>query len=385
MLKWPDNALLDDEQRAFAEKVLAFARKDIAPLAPQADESFHLEMEVFRRLAAFGLFRHVVPVEYGGDGVSSVRVCLVRELLSSVCSHADILFAEQGLGSYPIVSSAGDDLKRKYLPPVATGEAIAALGMTEPLAGSDVGGITTTARREGDHYVLNGDKLFITNAGDATQYVVLAKTDPEGGSRGISAFVVEAGTPGMEAVGGLEMLCPHPIGSMHFRDCQVPVANRIGEEGEGFRISMRNLDVYRTSVGGAACGLGRAALDEALAFTKERKAFGQTVADFQATQFKLADMATSLEAARLLVYSAAVQRDRGVQPVTVAASMAKLFATEAAFRIADDSLQLHGGHGLVSGCAIDRIFRQARAPRIYEGTSEIQRLVIGREIVRGRA
>jgi len=148
---------------------------------------------------------------------------------------------------------------------------------------------------------------------------------------------------------------------------------------------MRNLDVYRTSVGGAACGLGRAALDEALAFTKERKAFGQTVADFQATQFRLADMATSLEAARLLVYSAAVQRDRGVQPVTVAASMAKLFATEAAFRIADDSLQLHGGHGLVSGCAIDRIFRQARGPRIYEGTSEIQRLVIGREIVRGRA
>jgi alkylation response protein AidB-like acyl-CoA dehydrogenase len=172
---------------------------------------------------------------------------------------------------------------------------------------------------------------------------------------------------------------------MHFRDCRVAVANRIGEEGEGFRIAMRNLDVYRTSVGAAACGLGRAALEEALAFTRERKAFGQTVADFQATQFKIADMATTLEAARLLVYSAAVQRDRGVQPVTVAASMAKVFATEAAFRIADDSLQLHGGHGLVKGRAIGRIFRQARGPRIYEGTSEIQRVVIGRDIVRDRA
>lgn len=385
MLKWPDNALLNDDQRTLAQGVLAFAKQDLEPLAPEADESFHLEREVFHRLAAFGLFRHVVPVEYGGEGVSSVRICLIREILSSVCSHADILFAEQGLGSFPIVSSAGEALKRKYLPGVATGEAIAALGMTEPLAGSDVAGITTTARREGDHYLLNGDKLFITNAGDATQYVVLAKTDPEAGSRGISAFVVEAGTPGLEAVGGLEMLCPHPIGSMLFDDCPVPAENLIGEEGEGFRIAMRNLDVYRTSVGGAACGLGRAALDEALAFTKQRRAFGQTVADFQVTQFALADMATSLEAARLLVYSAAVQRDNGVQPVTVAASMAKLFATEAAFQIADRSLQLHGGHGLVKGRAIDRIFRQARAPRIYEGTSEIQRLVIGRELVRGRA
>ncbi len=385
MLRWPDNALLNDEQRAFTEKVLAFARKDIAPLAPEADESFHLEPQVFRRLADFGLYRQVVPVEYGGEGVSSVRICLCREILSSVCSHADVLFAEQGLGSYPIVSSAGEELKRKYLPAVATGEAIAALGMTEPLAGSDVAGIATTARREGDNYVLNGDKLFITNAGDATQYVVLAKTNVEAGGRGLSAFVVEAGMPGLEAVGGMELLCPHPIGAMHFHDCLVPVANRIGEEGEGFRISMRNLDVYRTSVGAAACGLGRAALDEALACTRERKAFGQAVADFQATQFKIADMATTLEAARLLVYSAAVQRDAAVQPIAVAASMAKLFATEAAFKIADDSLQMHGGHGLITGRPIDRIFRQSRGPRIYEGTSEIQRVVIGRDIVRDRA
>jgi acyl-CoA dehydrogenase len=311
-----------------------------------------------------------------------VRICLVREVLSSVSSHADVAFAEQGLGSYPITSSANERLRRKYLPPIATGKAVAALAMTEPGAGSDVAGFTTTARRAGDWYVLNGDKTFITNAGDATQYVVLAKTDPEAGGRGLSAFVVEAGAPGLEAIGGLEMLTPHPIGSMRFRDCRVPVANLIGEEGEGFRIAMRNLDVFRASVGAASCGLARAALDDAIAYCGKRRAFGQTIGEFQAIQFMLADMATSLEASRLLVYSAATQRDRGIQPVTVAASMAKLFACEAAFKITDQALQLHGGYGLVKGRRIERLFREARVPRIYEGTSEIQRLVIGRELTR---
>jgi acyl-CoA dehydrogenase len=385
MLTWPENPLLDEQQRDLARRVLAFARDEVGPLAKEADESLRLHHEVFRRMAAFGLYRHVIPEEYGGDGVSSVRVCLIREILASVSTHADTTFAMQGLGTYPIVSSGSEAQKRKYLPPIATGEAVAALGMTEPGAGSDVAGITTTARREGDVYILNGEKLFISNAGDATQHVVLAKTDPEAGGRGLSAFVVEAGTPGFEAVGGLELLGAHPIGSLHFRDCRVPADNRLGEEGEGFRIAMRNLDVYRTSVGAAACGMARAALDEALTYGGRRHAFGQAITDFQATQFRLADMATSLEAARLLVYSAAVQRDRGLQPVTVPASMAKLFATEAAFSIVDQALQLHGGHGLIRGARIEGLFREVRALRIYEGTSEIQRLVIGRELVREHA
>ena len=385
MLTWPDNSLLDERQRDLAERVLAFARREIGPLAKEADESLRLHHEVFGRMAAFGLYRYVIPEEHGGEGVFSVRICQVREILASVSSHADTAFAMQGLGSYPIVSSGDEHLKQKYLPPVATGEAVAALGMTEPGAGSDVAGISTTALRDGDVYVLNGEKLFISNAGDATQYVVLAKTNPEAGARGLSAFVVESGTPGFEAVGGLELLGAHPIGSLRFRDCRVPAENRLAAEGEGFRVAMRNLDVYRTSVGAAACGMARAALDEALTYGGRRRAFGQAVTDFQAIQFGLADMATSLEAARLLVYSAAVQRDRGVQPVTVPASMAKLFATEAAFSIVDKALQLHGGHGLIRGTRIEGLFREVRALRIYEGTSEIQRLVIGRELVREHA
>jgi len=384
MLTWPDNALLDDQQRDLALRVLTFARQEIGPLAREADESLRLHHEVFRRMAEFGLYRHVIPEEYGGDGIASAHICLIREMLASVSAHADTAFAMQGLGSYPIVSSGDEPLKQKYLPPIATGQAVAALGMTEPGAGSDVAGITTTARRDGDVYVLNGEKMFISNAGDATQYVVLAKTDREAGARGISAFVVEAGTPGFEAVGGFELLAAHPIGSLYFRDCRVPADNRLGAEGEGFRIAMRNLNIYRTSVGAAACGMGKAALDEALAYGDQRRAFGQHIADFQAIQFRLADMATSLEAARLLVYSAAAQRDRGIAPVTVPASMAKLFATEAAFRIVDEALQLHGGHGLVRGCRVERLYREVRALRIYEGTSEIQRLVIGRELVKQR-
>lgn len=377
-----------DEQLALRQRVRRLAEEQLAPIAAEVDESHSLRWDVVRILAEAGLFRLVIPREYEGEGISAVSVCLTREELARVSAHADSAFVMQGLGSYPIVNAGSEEQKRRYLPPIARGEAIASFALTEPEAGSDVAALQSTAVLDGDFYVLNGEKRFISNAGDAHTYTVFAKTDPSAGPRGISAFVVTADTPGLVATQNMYLLAEHVIGELRFRDCRVPRANLLGREGEGFRIAMRNLDIYRPSVGAAAVGMAQAALEEAVRYTQRRVQFGRPLAELDVVQYKLADMATELDAARLMVYRAALLRDRGAERVAKEASMAKLFATEAAQRVIDQALQLHGGMGLLKGTVVERMYREVRALRIYEGTSEIQHIVIARQLLRefeGRA
>jgi acyl-CoA dehydrogenase len=321
----------------------------------------------------------LVPNEYGGEGLDLRSVCLAREALATASGLADSVFAVQGLGAYPIGLAGDRALGDRYLRPVVSGRAIGAFALTEPEAGSDAGAIVTRARRDGDAYVLDGRKIFTSNATIASFFVVFART-ADGPKRAISAFVVDAGTPGL-TVGPRQMItAPHPIAELQFAGCRVPAAQRLGEEGDGMRIALATLDFFRTSVGAAACGLATRALHEARAHVHTRRQFGSALADFQLTQAALADMATELDAARLLVYRAAWAKDAGAPRVSRESAMAKLFATEAAQRIVDRAVQLHGGRGVERGSVVERLYREVRAPRIYEGTSEIQKLVIARTL-----
>jgi len=374
--------LLSEEQRALRQRVRRLAEERLAPIAAEVDESHSLRPDVVHMLAEAGLFRLVIPREYEGEGISAVSICLTREELARISAHADSAFAMQGLGSYPIVNAGSEEQKRRYLPPIARGEAIATFALTEPEAGSDVAALRSTAVLDGDSYVLNGQKRFISNAGDAHTYVAFAKTDPSAGGRGISAFIISADTPGLIATQNIYLLAEHVIGEVRFQDCRVPRANLLGREGEGFRIAMRNLEVYRPSVGAAAVGMAQAAFEEAVRYVRRRVQFGKPLAEQDVVQYKLAEMATELDAARLLVYRAALLRDGGAERVTKEASMAKLFATEAAQRVIDQALQLHGGVGLIKGTVVERMYREVRALRIYEGTSEIQHIVIARQLLR---
>ncbi|MBI2322618.1 MAG: acyl-CoA dehydrogenase family protein [Chloroflexi bacterium] len=376
--------VLTPEQQALRQRVRQLAETHLRPLAPTIDESAEIPWAVVRLLADEGLFALVVPRACGGtdEVVSAVKLCLVREELARVSAQADVLFTLQGLGSQPIVLGGSADLQRAVLPPVVRGEALAAFALTEPEAGSDVAALRTTARRDGDDYVLDGDKRFVSNAGAAHVYSVFASTDPSRGAKGISAFYVAAGTPGLDFGPPLVLLAAHCIGQPRFRGCRVPATQRLGAEGEGFRIAMQTLDLFRPSVGAAAVGLGQAAYEEALRYARRRKQFGAALVQQQAIRFKLADMAVALDAARLLVYRAAVLKDRGAARVTKEAAMAKLFATEAAWRVVDEAVQIHGGSGVSKEYAVERYYRQVRSMRIYEGTSEIQRLIIANELLR---
>ena len=331
--------------------------------------------------AELGLCRLLVPVEYGGDGLDLRSLCLVREALAAASGLVDAVFAVQGLGSYPIALSGNGEMARRYLPLVATGEAIAAFALTEPEAGSDASALVTTAARDGDDYVVDGAKIFISNATIASHFIVFART-AEGPKRAISALVVDADRPGVTISRRQEMSAPHPIAEVRFERCRVPAANRLGDEGDGMRLALGTLDFFRTSVGAAACGLAARALAEADRYARSRRQFGSALADFQLTQAALADMATDLDAARLLVYRAAWTKDQGDTRVPRESGMAKLFATEAAQRIVDRAVQIHGGRGVERGHIVERLYREVRALRIYEGTSEIQRLVIAREILK---
>jgi acyl-CoA dehydrogenase len=313
------------------------------------------------------------------------RLCLARETLAYHCGLADFVLAMQGLGAGPISLCGSDALKQRYLPGVAAGRSIAAFAISEPEAGSDVAAMTTSARRDGSHYVIDGVKTWISNAGLADHYVVFARTgEPQaagGRSKGISAFVVEAHTPGLSVEDRIAVSAPHPLGTIRLEACRVPVARMVGAPGDGFGVAMRTLDVFRATVGAAALGLARRALDEALARSAERVVFGKPLAEHQLTQAKIADMALAVDAAALLVYRAAWARDRipGVR-TTRESSMAKLFATEEAQKVVDQAVQLFGGLGVVVGNVAERLYREVRALRIYEGTSEIQKLVIASEV-----
>jgi acyl-CoA dehydrogenase len=375
---------LTEDERALAASVARAGAEVFQPLAEAWGERDDLNRGLARALGKEGLFPLLVPTRYGGtlDGpFRSMTLCLVREELARTCLAAEELFAIQGLGSYPILLAGTESQKARYLPALARGDEVPAFALTEPDAGSDAAALATRAERDGDAWRLTGVKRFISNAPVADLYVVFAKTASDRGTKGISAFLVPAGTPGLSGT-PMRTLAPHVIGELAFDGCRLPADSLLGGEGEGWRVAMGTLDVFRASVGAQAVGLARAALDLALAHARGRVQFGQPLAQFQLVQAKLADMATELRAARLLVYSAARLKDAGAARVTLESSMAKLYATEMASRVVDQAVQIHGGAGVLRGTPIERLYREARAPRIYEGTSEIQRLIIARQLLR---
>jgi acyl-CoA dehydrogenase len=336
--------------------------------------------ETIRVCTELELCRRLVPREAGGEGLDLRTLCLIREALAGASGLADSVFAVQGLGSYPIALSGDRALATRYLPLVRDGAAIAAFALTEPDAGSDASAISTRAVKDGDGYVLDGTKTFISNATVAGFFTIFARTS-DGPKRAISAFVVDAGQPGLRIGRRQDITAPHPIAEVHFEGCRVPASARLGEEGDGMRLALGTLDFYRTSVGAAACGLAGRAIRESIARARTRRQFGKPIADFQLTQAALAEMATELDAARLLVYRAAWLKDTGRGRVSRESAAAKLFATEAAQRVVDRAVQIHGGIGVERGTVVERLYREVRAPRIYEGTSEIQKLVIARELL----
>lgn len=376
----------DEPHRALAVRLERFVTERIEPHAAVADAGDPNEAArgFLAACASEGLSKILVPSAYGGvnPAVDLRSLCLAREAIASSSALADSAFAVQGLGSYPIVCAADEGIRRHYLPRVASGSAVAAFALTEPSAGSDAGAIETSAIRDGESYVLDGEKILISNAGIADFYVVFASVNRAAGRKGLAAFIVDAETPGLKISGPTALLAPHAIGDLTFEHCRVPVGRRIGAEGDGLKIALATLDFFRSSVAAAACGLAIRALAEARRWASARRQFGSAIAEFQGIRFLLADMVAELDASRLLVYRAAWRKDHGADRVTREAATAKLFATEAAQRIVDRAVQIHGGAGVRRGIVVERLYREVRALRIYEGTSEIQRLVIADQVLK---
>lgn len=373
-LNWP---FFEDRHRALADRLWAWARVHAAHHG--ADDDIDAVCRGFvRQLGKDGFLGLTVPKDGGGEYEKlEVRsLALARETLAYHHGLADFSFVMQGLGSGPISLFGTPEQKQRWLPGVATGEKIAALAMSEPDAGSDVANVSTIAVPDGQGYRLNGVKTWISNGGIADQYTVVARLGDAPGAKGLAVFVVEAGTPGFSVPERIDVIAPHPLGRLEFKDCVVPAGNLIGQPGDGFKIAMSNLDVFRSTVGAAALGFARRALDEALKRIHERKVFNAKLADYQLTQAKIADMATEIDASALLIYRAAWTKDMGAARVTREASMAKMYATEAAQRVIDAAVQLWGGLGVTKGNVVENLYREVRALRIYEGTTEINKLVI---------
>jgi acyl-CoA dehydrogenase len=340
--------------------------------------------KLVRELGDAGWLKYAVGgTAYGGHPatIDTRAVCLIREALACHSGLADFAFAMQGLGSGAITLFGTSDQKQRYLPPVASGNAIAAFALSESTAGSDVGALKCEATLDGDCYILRGEKTWISNGGIADFYVIFARTGEADGSRGISAFIVDSTLPGLEIPERIHVIAPHPLARLTFNNCRVSAAQRIGEPGQGFKIAMSTLDIFRTSVGAAALGFARRAMQEALQRSVSRKIFGQALADFQLTQSKLAGMATEIDAAALLTYRAAWLRDQG-KSITVEAAMAKMTATETAQRVIDAAVQIFGALGVVGGSVVERLYREIRPLRIYEGATEVQQLIIARGIIK---
>ncbi len=341
------------------------------------------DKERVKLMADAGLFDYMFPVKFGGKlnkAYDVTALCIIRQELSRLCSELDGAFAAQGLGGYPILIFGNEKQKSMYLPLLATGEKLGAFALTEKEAGSDVASIRTIAEKVGDHYIINGEKKFISGAGVADFYLVFAKTDPDGGNKGISAFIVDQENYGLK-VKPREIIAPHTLGDLEFDNCKITSENLLGNLGSGFEIAMSNLDIFRTTVGAMAVGLAETALELSISRAKSRVQFGRPISKFQAIQFKLAEMATSIRAAKLLVYSAAWQKDLR-KNATMESSMAKMFATEVAFNAANATVQIFGGDGLSKDSPVEKLYREVRAPMIYEGTSEIQRIVIAKELLK---
>jgi alkylation response protein AidB-like acyl-CoA dehydrogenase len=381
------NFELSEEHRMFQQVVREFAQKEIAPAAARYDETGEFPWETVRKMAAMGLMGLEVPEEYGGQGLDAIASVLAKiEIAKADAAHSTIMSVNNTLFCFPILTFGTEEQKRKYVTPVATGQAMGAYALTEPQAGSDAASIRTRAARKGDVYIINGRKSWITNGPVADYIVLFAVTDPERKHRGISAFIIETNRPGFSRGKKEEKLGIRASATceIYLDNYECPVENRLGEEGAGFRIAMTTLDAGRVGIAAQAAGIAEAAYEAALAWAKQREAFGHKIGEFQAIQWKLADMRVKLEAARLLTLQAAWKRERAKRTgerYTLEAAMAKLFASEAAQWITYEAIQIHGGMGYSREMPVERYFRDARITTIYEGTSEIQRLVIARQIL----
>jgi len=374
--------MLSVEQKDFKEYCRRFARETLIPIAEKYGETDEIPKELVTAMAQAGFFQLFLPEDLGGRGVRALPICLAREELAGAYCPADVTLAMQGLGSYPIFLAGSRDQKEKFLSKIGSGEWLTTYALTEPEAGSDVNGMRSQAIEQSEGFVLNGAKRFISNGYAADMLVAFAKTPLEGNPKAMSAFILEKGIPGFVVAKRLKAMAPHDLVELEFNNCFVPRENLLGKVGEGFKIAMKTLDVFRMSVGAAAVGIGQAAFDAALDYSKKRVQFGSPIVRFQAIQFKLAEMATELDAARALVYRAAIAKDKGDPNVPRFASMAKFYATEAAFRAVDQGLQIHGGIGVIQGSLVERLYREIRALRIYEGTSEIQKLIIANSFLK---
>ncbi|MFN4899094.1 MAG: acyl-CoA dehydrogenase family protein [Burkholderiales bacterium] len=383
-LAWP---FFDEVHRVFKTQLQDWTTKQFADLHGHDESRDAIDRECVSLVKALGQGGWLKPAiagkQHGGaaEVIDTRTICLLREELAWHHGLADFAFAMQGLGSGAISLKGTPEQQAAYLPRVAKGEALAAFALSEPDAGSDVAAMQCSALATADGYRLNGLKTWISNGGIADFYVVFARTGEAPGARGISAFIVDADSPGLEIAERIDVVAPHPLATLHFNNVLVPHAKRIGAAGEGFKVAMATLDVFRTSVAAASLGFARRALDESIAWAKQRKMFGGTLADFQITQSKLAQMATLLDAATLLTYRAAWLRDQG-QRITQEAAMAKMTATENAQQIIDMAVQMHGGMGVKKGCIVESLYREIRALRIYEGATEVQQLIIGRDLLK---
>jgi alkylation response protein AidB-like acyl-CoA dehydrogenase len=374
---------LNEDERAIEETARRFARDRLAPFAAEWDETAHFPVDRLREAAALGFAGIYVKSDVGGSEMSRLDAAIIMEELSAGCTSTAAFISIHNMASWMIDRYGGEAQRKRFLPQLTTMEKIASYCLTEPGSGSDAAALKTRAVKDGDHYVLNGSKAFISGAGVSDIYVCMVRTG-EDGPKGISCLVVEKGTPGL-SFGKKERKMgwnSQPTAQVIFEDCRVPVANRIGAEGDGFRIAMSGLDGGRINIGACSVGTARAALDEAKAYVKDRKQFGKPIADFQVTQFKLADMATELEAARLMIRSAASALDRRDPRATMYCAMAKRFASDAGSKIANEALQLHGGYGYLKDFPAERHVRDLRVHQILEGTNEIMRVIVSREMFR---
>jgi alkylation response protein AidB-like acyl-CoA dehydrogenase len=374
--------MLSVEEKKFKEYCQKFAREKLLPISEKYGETDDIPKDLVKAMADAELFKLFLPEDLGGKGIKALPICLAREELAGVYCPADVTLAMQGLGSYPIFLAGNDEQKAKFLTRIASGELLTTYALTEPEAGSDVNGMKTEAEETERGFLLNGIKRFISNGYAADIMIVFAKTALKKNPRAMSAFVLEKGIPGFTVAKRLKAIAPHDLVELEFKNCFVPRENLLGEMGEGFKIAMKTLDVFRMSVGAAAVGIGQAAFDASFTYAKKRVQFGSPIVKFQGIQFKLAEMATELDAARALVYRAAILKDKGGADVSKAASMAKYYATEVAFRAVDQGLQIHGGIGVLQGSVVERLYREIRALRIYEGTSEIQKLIIANSLLK---
>jgi butyryl-CoA dehydrogenase len=376
---------LTDDQRMIRDLARKVARERIAAHAAHYDETEQYPEESIRAIVESGLYGVWVPEHYGGSDLGCLALALVSEEIAWACAATATQYVDQPLGGLPILLFGTEDQKQRYLPRLATGDLLAAYSLSEPGAGSDAAGLRTTAVRRGDRYVLNGAKQWCTNGDHAGVICVFATVDPSRRAKGVTAFLVEPDMPGF-SVGKKEKkmgIRASPTVALHFEDCEVPVAQRLGEEGQGFAIAMRTLDMTRPATGAMAVGIGQAALDAAVGYAKDRQQFGQPIAAFQGIQFMLADMAMQVHAARLMVHHAARQVDAGIRGNTYEASMAKCWAGDAAMKVTTDAVQVFGGYGYTRDFPVERFMRDAKIMQIYEGTNQIQRLVIARELLGG--